>query len=334
MRLRKGFVIIASALCAAVVLLVAGSVVHGQAGWSVMTGEERSAAGDQAERRLVEIMGGGGGRLGVTVRDLTASDVSTLKLAGPRGVVVDEVEKDSPAAKAGVKAGDVIVQFDGETVRSAQQFTRLVRETPAGRAVKLGVMRDGKRAELDATLAEAKGVLQFGGRDFAMWQDQEGVRQRQNLESLRENLNRLRERTPEPPAAQRAPRAPRGNQFFFQTPGGALGWATPGGRGRLGVTVQDLTPELSTFFGVKDGVLIASVNPDSPAAKAGIKVGDVVTMVNDKTITSTEELVAALGDKDGEVTLGVVRDKKTLNLEATLEGSALKRKTPVRKTPV
>jgi S1-C subfamily serine protease len=46
------------------------------------------------------------------------------------------VEADSAAAKGGVKAGDVVVEFDGERVRSARQLTRLVQETPAGRAVK------------------------------------------------------------------------------------------------------------------------------------------------------------------------------------------------------
>ncbi len=327
MRLKKPFVVIASALTVAVVVLVAGAVVHGQTSWSVVAGDRQSAAGDQAGRRLVEIMSAGGGRLGVTLKDLSAADVTRLKLTGPRGVVIDEVEKDSPAAKAGLKAGDVIVQFDGETVRSAQQFTRMVQETPAGRAVKLGVMRDGKRTDLDATLAESTTGFSFNNRNFVMPEIQ-GLRQKQDPNALFENLNRLREWNPETHAAPEG----RGNQFFFRTPGGPLGWVAPGGRGRLGVTVQDLTSELSTYFGVKDGVLVASVAPDSPAAKAGIKAGDVITMVNDKTITNTEELLSALPDRDGEVTLSVVRDKKTLNLKATLEGSAPK--APVRRTPV
>ena len=95
----------------------------------------------------------GGPRLGVQIRDIGKDELATLKLASLNGVAVVEVTKDSAAERAGVKANDVIVQFDGENVRSAQQLTRLVRETVAGRTVKMAVMRDGKRIEIDVTPA-------------------------------------------------------------------------------------------------------------------------------------------------------------------------------------
>ena len=102
---------------------------------------------------------GGGPRLGVEIRDLGKEDLAKFKLATPNGVVVEQVTSASAAEKAGVKAGDVVVQFDGENVRSAAQFTRLVRETVAGRAVKMGVVRDGKRVDLDVAPAEAESVF-------------------------------------------------------------------------------------------------------------------------------------------------------------------------------
>ena len=102
---------------------------------------------------------GGGPRLGVEIRDLSKEDVAKLKLPSQNGVVVDVVLKESAAEKAGVKAGDVVVQFDGENVRSAVQLTRLVRETAAGRTVKMGVVRDGKRVDLDVAPAEAESVF-------------------------------------------------------------------------------------------------------------------------------------------------------------------------------
>jgi len=100
---------------------------------------------------LVAALAGGGPRLGVQVRDVAKEDVAKLKLTTQSGVVIDEVMDESAAQKAGVKAGDVVVQFDGENVRSAMQLTRLVRETAEGRAVKMALIRDGKRMDLDVT---------------------------------------------------------------------------------------------------------------------------------------------------------------------------------------
>ena len=93
------------------------------------------------------------------------------------------------------------------------------------------------------------------------------------------------------------------------------------------MTVQELTPELAAYFGVKDGVLVASVTADSPAAKAGIKAGDVITTVNDKAVTTAGELIGQIGEKGGEVTIGLTRDKKPLTLKATIEAP----KTPGRR---
>jgi membrane-associated protease RseP (regulator of RpoE activity) len=292
---------------------------------------------------LVAALAGGGPRLGVQVRDVGKEDVATLKLTTHSGVVIDEVMDESAAQKAGVKAGDVVVQFDGENVRSAQQFTRLVRETAEGRAVKMAVIRGGKRMDLDVTPTTAG--------------DEVGVFV--NEGQIRGDLHFFERRLPEPGQ----PMPPGGTLQWEQRtpppmpPGGGLRWrqeapmpmpvpeggvmryfgdnatgnfAFTMGRGRLGVTVQELTPELATYFGVKDGLLVSAVQADTPAAKAGIKAGDVIATVNGKAVASSSELIAELADKDGEVTIGLTRDKKPLSLKATLEA----RKAPARRTIV
>ena len=104
---------------------------------------------------MLDVLRDGGPRLGVQIRDLEKDELAKLKLTSLNGVAVVEVTKDSAAERAGVKANDVIVQFDGENVRSTQQLTRLVRETVLGRTVKMAVMRDGKRIEVDVTPAVA-----------------------------------------------------------------------------------------------------------------------------------------------------------------------------------
>ena len=89
---------------------------------------------------------GGGAHIGVTLRDLDDDDQKRGKVAN--GVYVESVETDSPAAKAGLKAGDIIVEFDGERIRSSRQLSRLVQETVAGRSVPVAAMRDGQRVAL------------------------------------------------------------------------------------------------------------------------------------------------------------------------------------------
>jgi serine protease Do len=88
-----------------------------------------------------------GGRLGISIRDVSDDDIKKAK-GLTQGVIVEEVDVDSAALKAGIKTGDAIVEFDGERVRTARQFTRLVQESPVGRAVPIVVMRDGQRVTL------------------------------------------------------------------------------------------------------------------------------------------------------------------------------------------
>jgi S1-C subfamily serine protease len=82
-------------------------------------------------------------------------------------------------------------------------------------------------------------------------------------------------------------------------------------RGRLGVTVDELTPQLAEYFGAKEGVLVAAVGDDSPAARAGLKAGDVITSVNGQPVRSRTDLVRELANAgDGDVSIGTVRDRK------------------------
>jgi len=90
--------------------------------------------------------------LGVELNDVTSDQVRDLKLGGEYGAYVKEVEKDSPAAKAGLQAGDVILQFGGDKVRSVAELRRLVSETPAGRNIEIQVRRNGEDKTLNATV--------------------------------------------------------------------------------------------------------------------------------------------------------------------------------------
>ena len=136
MRLMKTTVAVL-AICSAGAIGLA-AVVHGQT--------IRWSASDAPAQRAVEMVSAlGGSRIGASVRDVGADDVKERRLAAESGALLSDVDDDSPASRAGLKAGDVVVEYDGERVRSARQLTRLVQETPAGREVPVVVSREGSR---------------------------------------------------------------------------------------------------------------------------------------------------------------------------------------------
>jgi serine protease Do len=256
--------------------------------------------------RAVEIFGGGS-RIGVSIKDVEENDAKAAKQTQPGGVLIAEVEEDSPASRAGIKKGDVVVEFDGERVRSARQFARLVQETPAGRKAAASVIRDGQRLTLTIEPRESNALSRLGDLDTAR--------------VFRDFGRDFRFDMPMPPAPPAAPVPPARptppvppSLPDFET----FVWRSGN---TLGMTVGDLSDQLAGYFGVKDGVLVTSVADDSAAAKAGIKAGDVVTSFNGEAVSQPSDLrrrVQRLQDGD-EFTVGVVRDKKSLTLKGKAE---------------
>ena len=241
----------------------------------------------------------GGSRIGVSVRDVEASD----KSKATTGVVIEAVDQESPAAKAGLKTGDIVVEFDGERVRSVRQFSRLVSETPDGRTVAAVVTRDGQRVSVNVTPA--------AGRNAFRYFDSEGFK---SLEPLLKTIP-----PPTPRAARPAPLPPNLERFYWSS------------GSQLGVTISELEPQLAEYFGTKDGVLVSSVTADSAAAKAGLKAGDVITGLNGTDVTSASDLRGRLRNLEGgEFTLAIVRNKQPMTLKGKIEPPAERRRTTAR----
>jgi serine protease Do len=220
----------------------------------------------------------GGASIGMTVRD---RDVDAP--ADGSNVVVVAVMRDGPAEKAGFRPDDEVTVFDGERVRSARQFRRLVGETVPGRQVRATVLREGRNVELSVTPLALTGSRQ-GSVD---------------LERMRERFDDL------------------GNRF----PGLGDAIGARSARFRLGVVVDDLPPQLADYFGAKDGVLITEVVEGSPASTAGLKAGDVITSVDDRRVASRYDLRRELdaSPADREVAIGLIRDKREMSVKARLE---------------
>jgi serine protease Do len=237
-----------------------------------------------------------GSRLGVSVSDIEEADAKDVTTKA--GVVVETVEPGGPAEKAGVKTGDTITEFDGEKVRGVRQFTRLVQETPAGRSVAVALLRGSQHLTVNVTASRAS-----LNDDFA----------------LRLLETPLRPAMPMPPEPPRAPRAPEA-----VTPPVPLDMFRVASGRSLGVSLETLDEQLAQYFGVKDGVLVRSVEEGSAAAKAGLKAGDVITSVNTRRVYEAQDVNRALARTDGSgaFALEIVRDRKPQTLKGTLETRA------------
>jgi len=273
------------------------------AGLALGPGDVRAGEKDQekVEKRVV-VRHAGGSRLGVGLDD-TEGDL--------RGAKVRSVEEGSPAEKAGLKEGDVIVRFDGEAVRSASHLVRLVGETPAGRSVGIDVSRGGATQKLTATLAEGRGRIGVfsspGWHEFAFEMPDVGVQVPE---------------PPEPPAAPPAPVAPHVWSWKSDGFGDRAFRFLVGGPRKLGIEYMEIGEQLAGYFKLagKAGVLVSSVDVDGPAGKAGMKAGDVILKLGAETIEDGDDLREAVAEAKGgtEVTVTVQRDGRPLDLKVTL----------------
>ncbi len=237
--------------------------------------------------KMVRVFGDEGVWLGVTVSDVNSEKAKELKLSAEYGAFVEDVSDNSPAAKAGLKKGDVILQYDREKVRSTAEFRRLVHETPAGRSVPIQVWRNGSTETLTATIAEAPEQKWFS--EFQM------------------------------PHVE----IPDVHVPDVHVPNFDFNFMFAGGP-RLGISGDDLTSQLAGYFGVKEGkgVLVREVKDGTPAQKAGLKAGDVIVKVGDEGVASVGDLRQALRTNPNEkrqVTLTIVRDRKEQTLNVELE---------------
>jgi S1-C subfamily serine protease len=269
--------------------VTAALLVSAGAGAAFMPAAQAQDRSREPVARALQLLGGGGSQIGVTVHDVDAKD------ANASGVIVDEVSDNSPAAKAGLKRDDRIVEFDGERVRSVAQFRRLVQETPPDRTVPIAVQRGTERVTAPITPETRPGALSLG--DFPM--------------------TVVRPAVPAVPRAPMPPALPR--RFDFGDRDDMLLFQSSDGR--FGASVENLNDQLRDYFGVKGGVLVRMVRSDSPAAKAGLKAGDVITAVNGRAVDAPSDLADALrkaGD-GGEISVEISRDRKTQTLKAKLE---------------
>jgi serine protease Do len=263
--------------------VLAGGLVYAQETAAPLDDQE---PGD----RSFSILVGGGAFLGVGTEDISKENMARYGMREVRGVGVTQVQKDSPAEKAGLKKDDVILRFEGEAVTSVRKLSRLVGESAPDQTVRLTISRGGAEQEVTATLAKhnLSRLLGAGVRD-EVWRD------------LQKDL----------PQVKDFPPMNGDGNFVFSF----------GGNRRIGISTTPLSKQLANYFGAKDGgVLITSVNENSPAAKAGLKAGDVITAVDGEKMASPGDVSRAVNKKqDGDVTLTILHDRNSHTVTLTPE---------------
>lgn len=171
------------------------------------------------------------GWLGVSIQEVTPELAKSLGLKEKKGALVAQVVSDSPAEKAGIEQGDIILEFDGKEVAGSKDLPRIVASTPVGKSVMVRLSRNGKVTDCQAKVGEMEEKIEVS--------------------------------------------------------------KAPSSHKSLGITVQNLTPEIARELGLKKetGVVVTHLEPKSPAADAGIRTGDVIQEVNRKPVKNVEDFV-------------------------------------------
>jgi len=226
---------------------------------------------------------GGQSYLGVDIADVSAERLSELKLKEEHGAEITMVDRDAPAGKGGLREHDVIVSLNGTAVESAAQLRRMIKEIPSGRVITLGISRDGQPMTMKLQLADRHKSMAW-----------------------------------EPKSGEFKIDIPKMTMPDFDLP---VSVVVVHQSARSGLMVENITPQLGDFFGIKggNGVLVRSVEKGSRGEKAGFRAGDVVVKVNDQPVHDTSDFTHALrSSSSGSVNVTVMREKHEQNLTLPL----------------
>jgi serine protease Do len=239
------------------------------------------------------------GYLGVDVRDVSEDQLSALKLKDARGAEVVLVDHDAPAGKAGLREHDVVLQMNGQAIEGQDQLRKMLHDSAPGKTVQLVISRDGQQFTVTTQMANREEV------ERQAWEQHLTVPEPPTSSDSADASY-------SPSATSSSPRA--GNSFI----GSML--MSPSYTGAM---LEKMSMQLADYFGVSSGagLLVRSVQPNSPAAIAGMRAGDVVVRADSHPVTSTGDWAKALKSSHGKpLSIVVLRDKKEQTLTLIPDG--------------
>lgn len=221
--------------------------------------------------------------LGVYLQDINRDIKEAMDLKSKRGALIAGVVEESPAEEAGIEEEDVIVEFDGEKVRSSSSLTGLVKKHSPGDEITLKVVREGKEKKIIITL---------------------GKRPKEEF---------IYEHDVEPLLELKKGKSPEVHFWGFHS-GGRIGVRVQDLSDQLGeyFGVED-----------GEGALITEVEEDMPAEKAGLKAGDVIVEADGDEVDDTQDLREIISEKEegDKVRVKVIRDRSARSFEVEVEES-------------
>ncbi|WP_424813524.1 DegQ family serine endoprotease [Roseococcus sp. YIM B11640] len=213
------------------------------------------------------------GFLGATTQNLTPTLARAMQLPRPEGALVGEVQPDSPAARAGLRSGDVVTKVGDENVANPRDLARLIAASRPGSTVQLTVQREGQARNLSVTVAELR--------------DNDGARGKPGREQREASR------------------------------GGAVGVG-------LAPLNDQVRQQLNLPESVRGGAVIASIRPDSPAAEAGLREGDVIVGVGNREVADVNQAVSAIRDAGRQpgsaLALRIVREGQSAYIAVQMPG--------------
>jgi PDZ domain-containing secreted protein len=277
----------------ATIILAAGSALAQQ------TPPPAPEPPDEPADQNFEFFLGGDGFLGVYAENVSRENMGRYHMNQVRGVGVTRIVKDSPAEKAGLRKDDVILRVDGENITSVRKLNRIVSELAPDQSVKITVSRGGSEQDITATIGKRSNNFFAGGDLFKgqprVWKWEGNQPKEWKFEG------------------------PLLNRGDWLDNNGDLAFMLSNSR-RIGVSTMQLTKQLADYFGITNGkgVLVTAVTDDGPAAKAGVRAGDVITAVDGEEIDSPGGISRAINrKKEGDVTLTVIRNKSQQTIHVT-----------------
>jgi serine protease Do len=235
------------------------------------------------------------GYLGVDVRDITVEEVIPLKLKDTHGAEIILVDHDAPAGKCGLHERDVVLMMDGLAIQDQEQLRHMLHDSPPGKTIVLVISHDGQQRTVTTQMAVSQEEV-----------ERQAAEQRLSVPEPQEQ--------PAQSTVQSTPSTHSGNSllgFMVINPS------------YTGLYLEKMSTQLASYFGVSSGggLLVRSVQENSPAALAGMHAGDVVIRANNKDVASTNEWTKAIKNSHGRpVTVVVVRDKREQTLMLTPDG--------------
>lgn len=297
-----------------------------------------------------------GAYLGVQTVEVNKDNFAKFGLREVRGVAIEKVIENSPAAAAGLQNGDVIVRFNGDEVTSTRKLTRLIGEVTPDHAVSITVIRGGREQEIRATMGKNP-MPKWDNGNFSLnmpnmdnfkfdhnfdfkfdMPDLKGLEALKNLDhfqgfekfkdfdlkldklndlNLNLNLDHLKG-LEKLKDLEHLKDMPEFKEFSYTLPDGDYqGFIWNGASRKIGVGVYPLTKQLGERYGVEGGLMVNEVRADSPASKAGLKAGDIIVEVNGRPVRYDFDLIRTVNETKGDLTVTFIRDKNRQTVTVT-----------------